>query len=219
MESNVTDQQYFGADLQLSEPHFDEEATLLSARRVVPLGDVRPQARSGTRLAFGLSIVLAVMAGAFGASIIYKQRGQKQATAIVETGSRNPEPVVPDGQSLSSVSGGTTSDLHASASSTSEDIEDLVTGDGRKNAAATKARKPTPPFSQSAKSGQANETWQDGAGNLGDEKELRRFERIEARRLKRNAEREARREARGQKSRASDDLWRIREIFEGSPRP
>jgi hypothetical protein len=159
------------------------------------------------------------MAGAFGASIIYKQRGQKEATAIVETGSPNPDPVASDGQSLSRVSGGTTSHSHASASSTSEDIEDLVTGDGRKNAAATKARKPTPPISQSAKSGQANETWQDGAGNQGDEKELHRSERIEARRLKRSAEREARRDARSHKSRPSDDLLRIREIFEGSPRP
>jgi hypothetical protein len=52
-----------------------------------------------------------------------------------------------------------------------------------------------------------------------DEKELRRAERMEERRLKRAADREAKREARGRKSGSSDDLLRIREIFEGSPRP
>jgi len=213
MESNITDQQYFGTDLQLSEPHFDEEATLLSARPVVPLGDVRAAARSGRRLAFGLAMVVAVMAGAFGATLIHKQSGQKQATAIVETGTPLPEPAVPEGQPLS-VAAGAISD--SPASSVAENVDDVAMPEVHKDGATTETRKSAPLFS--AKSG-PKETPQNGAGNQPDERELRRAERMEARRLRRNAEREAKREARGRKSQSSDDLFRIREIFEGSPRP
>ena len=51
-----------------------------------------------------------------------------------------------------------------------------------------------------------------------DDEEMRREERIEARRLRRRAERQAEREARRDRRRG-DDLLRIREIFEGSRRP
>lgn len=214
MESNITDQQYFGTDLQLTEPHFDEEATLLSARPVVPLGDVRAKARSGRRLAFGLAMVVAVMAGAVGATLIYKQRGQKQTTAIVETGTPLPERAVPEGQPLSGA-GGAISDSHAS--SVAENVDDVATREVHKDGATTETGKSAPLFS--AKSGRAKETLQNGASNQPDERELRHAERMEARRLRRNAEREAKREARGHKSQSSDDLLRIREIFEGSPRP
>jgi len=218
LETNMesTDPQYFGTDLQLTEPHFDEEATLLSARPVVPLGDVRAEARSGRRLAFGLAMVVAVMAGAFGATLIYKQRGQKQATAIVETGTPLPEPTVPQGQPLSGA-GGAISD--SDASSVAENVDDVDTREVHNHGGATKIKRSAPLSSQSAKSGRAKETLQNGASNQPDERELRRADRMEARRLRRNAEREAKREARGHKSKSSDDLLRIREIFEGSPRP
>ena len=50
MESTMIDQQTFGADLQLPEPRFDEESTLLSARPVVPLRSIEAQARSSRTL-------------------------------------------------------------------------------------------------------------------------------------------------------------------------
>ena len=213
MESNTTDQQYFGADLQLSEPHFDEEATLLSARRVVPLGEVRTKARSGRRLAFGLAIVVAIMAGAFGAALIYKQSGQSQATAIEDEGTPISERVVPEGQPLSGA-GGATTDSHASSVA-----QNVATGEAHNNGAVTEIRRIAPLSSRSAKSGRADETLQNVAGSQRDERELRRAERMEARRLRRNVQRETKREARGQRSRSSDDLLRIRELFEGSPKP
>src|SRR5258705_9508084 len=91
MESNIKNQQCSGVDLHLAEPHFDEEATLLSARPVVPLREVRPETRSGRRSALGLAMAISVMAGALGATLIYKQRGQKQA-GIVETATEVSEP-------------------------------------------------------------------------------------------------------------------------------
>jgi hypothetical protein len=207
MESNITDEQYFGTDLQLSEPHFDEEATLLSARPVVRLSDVRTEARSGKRLAFGLAMVIAVMAGAFAASLIYKQPGQKEATAIVETGPPLPQsavsPTVARAQPLSGA-GGAISDSNASP--LAESVDDLATRGERSDSTGSETRKP----------GRLKEILRNGASNLPDDRELRRQERREARRLRRIAEQ---RGTRDHKNQSSDDLLRIREIFEGSPRP
>lgn len=216
MESNITDQQYFGTDLHLSEPHFDEEATLLSARRVVPLGNVRAKTRSGRRLGFALAMVFAVMAGAFAATLIYRQRGQKQATAVVETGATVPAESVPEGQALPGA-GGAMSDTNASSGA--ESVGDVAARQTHPSVGTTETRRSAPPSSRSVKAGRAEETVQNAVEYQPDEKELRRAERIEARHLRRNAEREARKEARGHKRQSSDELLRIREIFEGSPRP
>jgi hypothetical protein len=216
MESNITDQQYFGTDLHLAEPHFDEEATLLSARPVVPLRDVRAETRSGSaetgsgrRLAFGLAMVVAVLAGAIGAGLIYKQRAQKQATAIVNTGTPVPEPAVPEGQLLSGA-GGAISD--STASPVPEKVD--VTTRAVAKEATTETRKSAPPLS--SQSGRAKEPLQDEASDEWDHRESRRAERMEARRLRREAKREGRDDRIRQ---PSDDLLRIREIFEGSRRP
>src|SRR5512132_779890 len=141
MESNITNQQYFGTDSQLSEPHFDEEATLLSARPVVRLSDVRTEARSGKRLAFGLAMVIAVMAGAFAASLIYKQRGQKEATAIM-TGPPLPQaavsPTVARAQPLSGAGGAIS---HSNASPLAESVDDLATRGERGDSTGSETRK------------------------------------------------------------------------------
>jgi hypothetical protein len=210
MKSNITDEQYLGTDLQLSEPHFDEEATLLSARRVVPLSDVRTEARSGKRLAFGLAIVIAVMAGAFGASLVYNQRGQKEATAIVETGPTLPQPAVaPTVARAQPLSGANGAISDSNASPLAENVDDMATRNWHRDGAGTETRKP----------GRLKEILQSEAGNQPDERELRREERMEARRLRRIADRDAKRDARSHKSHSSDDLLRIREIFEGPLRP
>lgn len=215
MESNIKNQQSSGADLHLSEPHFDEEATLLSARPVVPLHDVRPKTRSERRLVLGLAMAISVMAGVLGATLIYKQRGQKQATGTVETATEMSEPKV---QPLSGP-GGANSELPASAPSVSENLNDVATREVRSAGDITQARKAAPLFSPNAGSGRANGTQQSEADNRQDERAMRRAERMEARRLRRDAEREAKRETRGHKGQSSSDLLRIREIFEGPPRP
>ena len=75
MESNITEPEHFSNDA-LTEPHFDEEATMLSARPVVPLEEIRAETNSRRRLAFGLSILVALVIGALGATLIYKHRQQ-----------------------------------------------------------------------------------------------------------------------------------------------
>lgn len=186
MESNITDQQYLAADLQLSEPHFDEEATVLSARPVVPLHEVRTGARSSRRLGFGLAILVALLVGAFGATLIYQQRGQKEEEAIAEPASSISEPAVQEGPVAGA--SGSAVDLNGSAPSF---------------AVNTDAGTTRPPLYAPAQE---------------NKREMRRAERIEARR-EREAERQTNRDARGHKNQPSDDLLRIREIFEGSRRP
>jgi cytoskeletal protein RodZ len=215
MESNIKNQQSSGADLNLSEPHFDEEATLLSARPVVPLRDVRPKTRSERRLVLGLAMAISVMAGVLGATLIYKQRGQKQATGTVETATEASEPKA---QPLSGAAGAI-SKSPASTPSVSEDLNAATRREVQSASDITEPSKAAPLFSPGAESGRANGTQQSEADNRQDERAKRRAERMEARRLRRDAEREAKKETRAHKGQSSSDLLRIREIFEGPPRP
>jgi hypothetical protein len=210
MDSNTTDQEYSSADLHLSEPHFDEEATLLSARPVVPLNEVMAEGRSGKRLVFGLMIVFALVVGALGATLIFKQRGQQQGTAIAETAIPVSNPAAPEATSVTG-DGGAQPDLHGSVSAMAENGGDVSTQEVSNVGVSTQARKQGSQVLPSAESNKTTETRQIEV--------MRRAERMEATRLKRKAEREARRNARDRKSQPSDDLLRIREIFEGAPRP
>jgi hypothetical protein len=209
MESNITDQQTFDADWQLAEPHFDDEATLLSARPVVPLRRLEAQARSVRLLVFGLTVVVALVIGALGATLVYKQRGQVQQPMPVETATSISEPTAENPSS--SEAGGAT----------------IVTGEAtpgaenKANAATRTARNADTPketaslVSQDAATGNSAKG-QSEAVNKKDRREMRRTERSDAA-LRRTAKADARREARPRQS--SNGLLRVREIFEGPPRP
>src|SRR6266542_4102361 len=198
METNITDPQQFGAELHLSEPHFDEEATLLSARPVVPLRDIGLRLRIQRRLVYGLTIIVAIIAGAFGATLVYKQRSQMQTTV---------ERSVP-------VSEKAAAEIASGATGTIADSV-AVAAQEPNPAFPTRARKPEPSFSSGADPG-GEIPQRAEAQRIA--REMRRAERIEARRLRQSAEREAARET-SPKGQAARDLLRIREIFEGSPRP
>src|SRR6266576_518125 len=82
MEANNTDQAYFDDAVPLTEPHFDEEATVLSARPVVPLAEIKEEERSRKRLLMGLAMAGSLMLGALATSFVYKQRGERQSEAV-----------------------------------------------------------------------------------------------------------------------------------------
>ncbi len=211
METNIIDQQQFAAELQLSKPHFDEEATLLSARPVVPLRDI-PMRGVPRRLVYGLTIIVAVMAGAFAATLFYKQPSQRPTATTVERSGAISETGTSE---VISGATGTISDSPTVASSVGENV-DTVAAQGVPNPASlARSGKPDPSFSSGA------DTEREVLQRAEDHRiarEMRRAERIEVRRLRRSADREATKEIRpsGQSAR---DLLRIREIFEGSPRP
>ena len=201
MDSNTTNQQYFNGVMPLAEPHFDEEATLLSARPVVPLQDVKAEARSRNRLVIGLAMACSVVVGAFGATLIYKQRGQQPPTAIVGT----------------AVPGAAGIPLDESAPALGEDAVGAVNATSQ-TGAATVDKKTAPWVSRSPATVVAVKRMKASPREV-DEIELSRTERIDARRLRRRSEREAWREAGGRPRRPADDTLRIRDIFEGPSRP
>jgi len=82
MESNNINQEYFEGAVSLDEPHFDEEATVLSARPVVPLQEIKAEEQSRKRLIVGLAMACSLTMGALAATLVYKQRGEGQSTAI-----------------------------------------------------------------------------------------------------------------------------------------
>lgn len=198
-------------DQALSLPHFDEEATLFSARPVVPLHEVKAETRSKRRMIFGLTIAAAVLGGAIGAMLLLMQSGQDSSG---EAEAQLSQPV----DSSSGASGGSEPNPVESKAQLPTVTEDKpTTKEGqRSRASVVDSRQPATISRSSAKPAKASKTVEERDENReADKWELRRAERREARR----SNREARRERRSRREQTGDDLLRIREIFEGSPRP
>lgn len=221
MEANTTHQDRSRVEVPLNEPHFDEEATLLSARPVVPLEEVKAEARSRRRLVFVLSILIAVVSGALGGTLLYKYRSQKSVTEV-ETATPVSEP--PSEQNTAAAdAGGARIDSHSNAlSATDEEASEIVAAEPANSGASTPVRSSTqaaPPAVERAAT-RDHEAESRGDDRIArdnghdSEHEIRREERKAARRPRHEAQREARR---GRDT--SDDLLRIREIFEGAPKP
>lgn len=184
----------------LSLPHFDEDATLLSARPVVPLHEVKAETRS-KRVIFGLTILAASLLGAITATLLLIQSEQNSQSAA---DSQVTQPIV----SSSGATGGSTSESAEArnpALAEQNDEQPLPEVPARRGTPSILGRSERP-----ARAGNADYEKADDFES--DQWELRRAERREARR-------EARRERRQRREQISDDLLRIREIFEGPPRP
>lgn len=209
-EHTVTNQSA-AFDQALSLPHFDEETTLLSARPVVPLHEVKAETRSKRRMIFGLTIVAAVLGGAIGATLLLMQSDQ---VSRGDTEAQLSQPV----ESSSGASGGSEPnpvESKAHLPTITEDKPNTQEGQ-RSRASVVNSRQAVTISRSSAKPARASKTVEEGDENReADEWELRRAERREARRLNREASRERRYKGK----RTGDGLSRIREIFEGSPRP
>ncbi|HEV7474428.1 MAG TPA: hypothetical protein VGN90_10295 [Pyrinomonadaceae bacterium] len=217
MATNITEQRYSDDELQLAEPHFDEEATMLSARPVVPLTEIAENdARAGFKrhLGLGLSLVASLILGVVGATLILRQRVQKPAAEIVETaiaGSGGPA----DHSALSSF-GEVTGEVAGSRDA----VETAADKNGQLQVAAAAERQVSQPVRKPIQKIEPERRSAEPGEFVSpeDEREIRRAERIEARRLRRSEAREERRDRRrGRKS--ANDLLRVREIFEGSRRP
>ena len=207
--SSTDDAPAFQADLSL--PHFDEDATLLSARPVVPLHEVKAETRSRRHLIFGLTILAAILLGAISATLLLMQNGNNTESAADATVN---QPIAP----VSGVTGGSASESADSSILELEEPDEKpqpAKAHGVNNSPNTPIAKRTEaPIqrkpSRSVKMSSSDRDIEENFEN--DEIELRRAERREARRA-------ARRENRRQREQTGDDLLRIREIFEGSPRP
>ena len=189
MESAITEPQDFAPDLPLTEPHFDEEATLLSAQPVVPLQEIKAEERSGKGVLFGAAILCALMLGAVGTMLIYKR--QTQAAAVVST-------AVP-GSGVIGVGG------------VPAPTPQIIGGIGTEKTpdAATVNKK--------AIANPASNKLAIKESKL-EQKEQRRTERLEKQRRKGNSDHDEKKDS-GRKHKDSDELLRIRDIFEGPAKP
>ena len=199
-------------DRSLSLPHFDEEATLLSAQPVVPLTEVNALSRPKRRMTFGLTILAAILVGAIGATLLMQYRLNSQNAGEAEAR----QPTV----SSSGAAGGSTSKPAENRLPVArEQVEEPQLGEvpsprdsskGKPLTAAVSHSSIRPKTRSSIEPARASSSDDERAADFeNDERELRRAER-------RDARRDARRHRREQ---MGDDVLRIREIFEGAPRP
>ena len=204
MESNNINQEYFEAAAPLGEPHFDEEATVLSARPVVPLQEIKAEEQSRKRLIVGLAMACSLTMGALAATLIYKQRGEGQSTAI-STAVPGAAGIVVD---------------HPASSPATAEVGGGAVADTLPEAGATTAeKKSVPSVSGSTASTAVELQRKKNLPEQVEELEITRAERIDSRRFRRRLERQVWRESGGRQRKTTDDLLRIRDIFEGPTRP
>ena len=231
MEVNKSEEDLSGDEIQLEEPHFDEESTILSARPVVPLEVVEAKSRSMRRVLIGLAIVVALLVGAFAATFVYKLRGEQQASTEARSQDSVPQIQLVEGRVAAIESQESEPIVVAEppqpADSDKKQPEEPAVV---KNVPATSprliSREPSPRVPRTGIRSRKDEPIdEDLASQRELNQEIRRAERREERRQDRREERRARRveeakhQGRDRDSRSTDDLLRIREIFEGRPKP
>jgi hypothetical protein len=211
MENENTSFEYpVNPEETLSLPHFDEEETLQSARPVVPLHEVKGEERSKRRLLLGAALALAGILGATTASLVYSHRDQAENASSVET---NGESAATDDADAPSgeVTGAS---LNSNEAASIPEPEKAVASSAKTSTASRVTARQTPKTADipsHTERADSSETDPDRQETISiEEREARRDERREARRLRRD--RRLERQSR-------DGMTRIREIFEGSPRP
>lgn len=196
-------------DEPLTHPHFDDEVTIQSARPVVPLHEVKRASRTKNRLLLGGALCVAAVIGFFAASFVSQPRSVQDSTTANtnETSTLSADFVAP-----SSEAGGATVNPNAAIAL---DSEAKTTGaDLNIESKASSVHQPQTRNTRSERKVEkevpAAQVIEPDDQDVPVDEEFRRGRR-EARRL--------RRERRINERRAGDETTRIREIFEGSPRP
>jgi hypothetical protein len=206
------------------EPHFDEERTLLSARPVVPLGELSAKAGSRGWLLLTGGIAFAILLGA-GAAVLIVQLEQRRVEPAISVSSKPANT-----QQIENVSAPVdTSDVPspndtANTLSSQPPVTPLKKHVVEKVAIAQKTNVPSkrpadvPTDSEIVHQLPASNITD--PGTEGDAQSMsnakgRHEQRWEERRLRREASRDRRDNNRD----PSADLFRIREIFEGTRRP
>lgn len=181
---------------ELTEPHFDDEATLLSARRVVPLDKVpsygsQTTSRFARRWMFAATVVGALLLGAVASAAYYSHLNRTSAQSFVNT---------------ESIAGGIEGipTEQRPASTNVPEVNNTTSPDSNPEVTVNEGKKPTARRVDVLTSPSALD-------------EMQAREERQARKEARKRIRELERESRDRKSR--NDLTRIREIFEGPQKP
>ena len=218
MESNITDQQFWSPDTPLAEPHFDEEVTLLAARPVVPIELLNRKPVSTRPWVFGLALLGAILLGVSATALYYSR--------IRTTGSQ----AQPNIDKFSSgVQGAATEAVTRDKPAT--DATDTAGSVGAVNSSVdsntpVRAQAQAPSVSWTSRPPNSSNTISKKSAHLhpavaidpGSEPEPE-YEIHERRWAKREAKERKRENRGGRDHKSSDELLRIREIFEGPQRP
>lgn len=196
----------------LTEPHFDDERTLLSAKPVVPLEAVAAHSRKRIWL-LTATITVAVALGTLSAAFLY-YKWTPSASAYtsfansVQAGATGTTEPLPEQLDVASApEQGVTSDSEA-AETPDVTAKDTTVKDSKKPAKAVAEKRPM--------------TKSPGLQTEPSDNDIRlpaEYDEPRSRRVERWEERRARRAARRNRNRSNDDLMRIDQIFEGTPRP
>ena len=190
----------------LDEPHFDDEATLLSAQPVVPLAVVKRHSRIN-RLLFAAAIFVAMLAGVVSARLIYTkgptaaEQGNQAATRDLKSAS---SPQNPDSPELTATTSPPDQDQPnpeaASVERTETERPSITLNSTSQVTKSAHREQPSKHPDENARLRDKEQTQDEYLG--GGKRERRILDR-------RNRER----------VRPRSDLFRIPEIFEGSPEP
>ena len=215
MESNISNQQFWSPDSPLAEPHFDEEVTLLSARPVVPIERFTRQPAFTRPWVFGFAMAGALLLGVSTTALYYSRFGS--------TGSQ----AVPNIEKVSSGAQGAITEAVAHDEPAIKASDTTATGAGisavdSDTPARVKALAPSvswttrPLNSSNAVSKKPAHLRTTGVIDQSSEPA---YETHERRGAKREAKERKRANRVGRDGKPSDELLRIREIFEGPQRP
>ncbi len=208
----------------VSQPHFVEERTLLSARPVVPLEQVKTRERSRRGLLLTSAIAVSLLLGACTAlAIVYVQQRsitqpadlKSQSDPIQQSKSEQVNPPLAPLEEAADVEKSTASTSASARRGTSSSTLESEKRAVAVHASNTETRRiATVP---TAKTSRQNEVpvvgaRTDDSDSRVNDRETRRDERREARRVWRE-------EIRQRRVNSGDDLFRIREIFEGRRKP
>ena len=213
MKSNITDQNLWSSDSTLAEPHFVDEATLLSARPVVPFRKLLVKPGFSRPWVFGLALAGALLLGVSATALYYSRfrTAPSQPVSSGETVSSGvqafaSDTVVPHESPIVT----TAAREAAAAESSSVESDTSVRVKARGSSGTTR-----PPNSSNVEKKPAHRN-----ATVGDERSEREYDSREERRAARREAKERKRANRERRAgRSIDELLRIRDIFEGPPRP
>lgn len=216
MESNIADQQYWSADSPPAEPHFDDEVTLLSARPVVPIERFTRTPVSTRPWVFGFALVGAVLLGVSATALYYSQFRTTGSQAVpniekVSAGAQGAATEIVAGDEPPIDATDTTGSTGVGSSSVDSDTSASV------KVQAPSVSRTTRPLNSSDTASKKSPHLR--ATVVIDQSSEPEYETHERRGAKREVKERKRPNRGGRDDKASDQLLRIREIFEGPQRP
>lgn len=206
MESNITDQQFWSPESPLAQPHFDDEATLLSARPVVPIEKLSEKPGFLRPWVLGLALAGAAFLGVSATAFYFSQSrttGVKPGSSFetLSSGARGvaSKPVAPTDETEA---GSSTIDSITPATVKAQVPDSWTTRP--LNSANAVSRKPVV---------------RRAVPDPGQSSESEYETREERRAAKREAKEQKRTNRERREGKHSDGVLRIRDVFEGPPRP